>query len=235
MNWMDTSTTIYARLLYLYPVSVRHNDGDAMMQIFRDLARKELRMGITGLVRLWLRTGIDLLKSVPESYLRNSHEPAGHAARRLAMIYVLCVLAFVAYGAIGFGEYYTRPSWSVDLHAGTAVNENDILRLAETAAPQYNSYVRYWQFGGLTLTILLGVCAAMFARWQKSLGHGLGALAIGAVATSAALHLMPFRYFAFDQYPLGFLWLFQLPLTVGCFLVTLFVFRSSFFVTRVHA
>jgi hypothetical protein len=250
MNWMDISTTIYARLLYLYPASVRRNDGAAMMQIFRDLAREELRMGsacgasearsrrarasgggapraltMTGLVRLWTRTGIDLLKSVPDSYLRHSHEPAGNAARRLAMIYALCVVAFVAYGAIGFREYYTRPSWSVDPRAGTAVIEDKVLSEWNAVAPHYGRYIRYWQTGGVAITMLLGVTAAFFARWQKSLGHGLGALAAGWIATAAALHLMPFVYFPFDQYPVGFLWMFELPLALIAFGVAVIIVR----------
>ena len=88
-----------------------------MIQIFRDLARQELRMGIAGLVRLWTRTGIDLLKSVPDSYLRHSHEPAGNAARRLTMIYALCVVSFVAYSAIGFSEVPTRVPRGVSTRA----------------------------------------------------------------------------------------------------------------------
>ena len=234
MNWMESSTTIYSRLLYLYPASVRRSDGDAMIQIFRDLARQELRMGMTGMVRLWTRTGIDLLKSVPDSYLRHSHEPAGNAARRLAMIYALCVVAFVAYGAIGFSEYYRRPSWSVDPRAGTAVIEDKALSEWNVVAPHYSRYIRYWQTGGVAITILLGITAAFVARWQRSVGHGLGALAAGWLATAAALHLMPFVYFPFDQYPVGFLWMFELPLAVVSFAVTLFVFRSSLFVTRAH-
>ena len=231
MNWMESSTTIYSRLLYLYPVSVRRTDGEAMMQVFRDLAREELRMGITGLVRLWIRTSIDLVKSLPESYLHHSHEPAGQSARRLALVYAICVLAFVAYGAIGFSEYYTRPSWSVDPRAGISVNEDAVLHDWNAVAPQYNRYIRYWQGGGMAITILLGVTAAFFARWQKSIGHGLGALGAGWLATAAALHVMPFVYFPFDQYPVGFLWMFELPLAIASFVVALFVFRSSFFVT----
>ena len=250
MNWMETSSAIYSKLLYLYPESVRRNDGEAMMQIFRDLAREELRMGsacgtsearsrrarasgggapralrMTGLVRLWIRTGIDLVKSLPESYLRHSHEPAGQSARRLAVIYAICVLAFVAYGAIGFSQYYTRPSWSVDPRVAVGVNENAVLQEWNAVSPQYNRYIRYWQTGGVAITILLGVTAGFFARWQKSIGHGLGALGTGWLATAAALHVMPFVYFPFDRYPVGFLWMFQLPLAAVCFAVTAFMVR----------
>lgn len=232
MNWMESSATIYSTLLYLYPTSVRRSDGAAMMQIFRDLAREELRMGMTGLVRLWARTGIDLVKSLPNAYLHTAPASGGKVSLLFVVLYAACVLIFVGYGAIGFHDYYARPAWSVDSGTGRTVNEDEILRLADAAAPQYNRYVRYWQFGGLTLTVLLGITTAIFARWQNSIGHGIGALAAGAFVTSAALHLMPFRYFPFDQYPLGFLWLFQLPLAVLCFAVALFVFRSSFFVAR---
>jgi hypothetical protein len=237
MNWMKSSATIYSTLLYLYPATVRRNDGAAMMQVFRDLAREELRMGITGLVRLWIRTGIDLVKSLPQSYLRTSLEPAGRSARRLVMIYMSCVLAFVAYGAIRYQEYYARPfvEWNGDRRAVTTVSEDQILRQWDAVAPRYSRYVRYWQVGGVAITILLGVTAAFVARWQKSIGHGLVALGAGWVATAAALHLMPFVYFPFDQYPVGFLWMFQLPIAVVCFLVALFVFRSTFFVATARS
>ena len=227
MNWMKSSDRVYATLLYLYPASTRRSDGAAMMQVFRDLARDELRMGLTGLIRLWVRTAVDLVKSVPQAYLRHDHEPAGHAARRLATIYALCVAAFVAYGAIGFREYYTRPSWSVDPRAATAAIENEVLSDWNAVAPRYNRYIRYWQTGGVAITLLLGITAALVARWQKSLGHGLGALAAGWLATAAALHLMPFVYFPFDQYPVGFLWLFELPLAVISFGVTMMMVRLT--------
>ena len=232
MKRMEWSIAVYSKLLYLYPASVHRDDGYAMRQLFRDLARQELRMGITGLVRLWIRAGVDLVKSLPDAYLRNSREPAGSAARRLAAIYALCVVAFVAYGAIGFGEYYTRPSWSVDPRAAIPAIEDQVLSDWNAVAPRYSRYIRYWQTGGVIITMLLGVTAAFVARWQRSLSHGLGALAAGWLATAAALHLMPFVYFPFDQYPVGFLWMFELPLAVVAFAVTFFVFRSSFFVTR---
>ena len=235
MNLMKSSAAIYSTLLYLYPATVRRDDGAAMMQVFGDLAREELRMGMTGLVRLWIRTGIDLVKSLPQSYLRHSHEPGGQAARRLAVIYALCVLAFVGYGAIRYQEYYPRPYWSVDPRAGTDVIEDKVLAEWNAVAPQYGRYIRYWQTGGVAITILLGVTAAFVARWQKSVGHGLGALGVGWLATAAALHLMPFVYFPFDRYPVGFLWMFELPLAVVCFLVALFVFRPSFFVATARS
>jgi hypothetical protein len=147
-------------------------------------------------------------------------------------IYASCVLAFVACGAIGFSEYYTRPSWSVDPRMAIGVHEDAVLQEWNVVAPYYSRYIRYWQTGGVAITMLLGVTAAFFARWQNSIGHGLGALGAGWLATAAALHLMPYVYFPFDQYPVGFLWMFELPLAVVCFAVALFVLRSSFFVTR---
>ena len=36
---MKSFTAIYGALLYLYPVSVRREDGGAMMQTFRDVSR----------------------------------------------------------------------------------------------------------------------------------------------------------------------------------------------------
>ena len=75
-----------------------------------------------------------------------------------------------------------------------------------------------------------GVTAAFFARWQKSLGHGVGALSAGWLATAAALHFMPFVYFPFDQYPVGFLWMFELPLAVAVFHRDFL--RFAFFVFR---
>jgi hypothetical protein len=61
-------------------------------------------------------------------------------ARRLVTIYALCTLAFVAFGAIEFREYYT-PVVELDPRAGIEVIENEVLREWDAVTPHYSRYI----------------------------------------------------------------------------------------------
>jgi hypothetical protein len=59
---LRVSERVYRALLAAYPKEFRGAYGSQMEQIFRDLCRDELRRGgMEGLVRLWARTGLDLV------------------------------------------------------------------------------------------------------------------------------------------------------------------------------
>lgn len=67
------SERIYRRLLLAYPKQFRDAYGPHMAQVFRDLYREEVGRGRTaGLVRLWVRTGLDLASTVVAER-RSSH------------------------------------------------------------------------------------------------------------------------------------------------------------------
>jgi hypothetical protein len=75
---------------------------------------------------------------------------------------------------------------------------------------------------GVALAICLGIVAAAFGVWQRSILLGLLALALGAGTTIAALSVVPLVRFAEDQYPPAALWVMadSLPLVVAFLIAT---------------
>lgn len=60
-RWVRASGLVYRVLLRVYPEEFRDDYGWQMEQAFRDLCREERRRGgAVGLVRLWVRVGLDL-------------------------------------------------------------------------------------------------------------------------------------------------------------------------------
>jgi hypothetical protein len=103
------SERIYRRLLVAYPKQFRDAYGPHMAQVFRDLYREELRRGRTaGLVRLWVRTGLDLASTVVAER-RSSHPNDREIAvneRRLAGVgfaLLLAPLYFVSASLLKYG------------------------------------------------------------------------------------------------------------------------------------
>jgi serine/threonine protein kinase len=60
---------IYRILLGLYPAAFREEYGPLMVQLFRDMCRDARRSGTGGLVRLWLHTLFDLIRSALREHL----------------------------------------------------------------------------------------------------------------------------------------------------------------------
>jgi hypothetical protein len=103
------SERIYRRLLVAYPKRFRDAYGPHMAQVFRDLYREELRRGRTaGLVRLWVRTALDLASTVVAER-RSSHPNDREIAvneRRLAGVgfaLLLAPLYFVSASLLKYG------------------------------------------------------------------------------------------------------------------------------------
>jgi hypothetical protein len=72
-------------MLAAYPASFRREYGDAMVQLFRDLAGDAYRRrGLLGLAVLWLRTLTDLMSSVIRQ--RREEMPRRHGALSLAYL-----------------------------------------------------------------------------------------------------------------------------------------------------
>ncbi len=69
MNWVTTSTRLYAALVQLYPKRFREAYGDELQQVFRDCARDEhQRAGAWGLIRVWLGVLPDFFTSAAEQH-----------------------------------------------------------------------------------------------------------------------------------------------------------------------
>ena len=217
-GWMfEWSVQAYRLLLHVYPTAFRRECGEAMVQAFRDLARDGWRAsGARGLAVVWLRTAIDLMKSVPAAYLGTSSGTVGRLALGVGALYMLYVFAFVGYGASQFSQFYEAPAWNARPTAENFAPEDDRLSAYEQAMNgAYGRYPAFLESWGIVVAPWLGVAAALFGLWQRSLWHGLAALVVVAVATSAIFHLLPWRYFPLDQYPVGFLWLFQFPIAAA--------------------
>src|SRR5689334_11380795 len=69
-RWIETSCSVYARLLLIYPKEHRSQYGAAMLQLFGDQCRQSYgRRGPWGLMALWLRTLLDLGRSAVSEHL----------------------------------------------------------------------------------------------------------------------------------------------------------------------
>lgn len=61
---VSLSSRLYRLLLAVYPTEFRQQYGREMQQVFRDLCCAEWgRRGLSGLVQLWLRTLVDLVRT----------------------------------------------------------------------------------------------------------------------------------------------------------------------------
>ena len=106
---LRVSELIYRALLAAYPKEFRDAYGHQMVQTFRDLCRDELlRGGRRGLVRLWVRTGLDLVTTAvaerrssrveDKEVSMNDYKMAG-----LGFALLLAPLFFVAASLLKYG------------------------------------------------------------------------------------------------------------------------------------
>lgn len=83
---VDFSVRLYRLLLVAYPASFRAEYGEAMAQLFRDMAGEaSRRRGLLGLAALWLRTLADLTSSV----IRQRREEATRRHESLSLAYLV--------------------------------------------------------------------------------------------------------------------------------------------------
>lgn len=69
MNWVTTSTKLYATLVRLYPQRFREAFGDELQLVFRDCARDGFqRAGAWGVLHVWLGVLPDLVNSAAEQH-----------------------------------------------------------------------------------------------------------------------------------------------------------------------
>ncbi|MGI8785337.1 MAG: hypothetical protein ACR2L2_17000 [Acidobacteriota bacterium] len=89
----------------------------------------------------------------------------------------------------------------------SGLGEDAVLELwAQRYDGPYEQYGRFLRIIGTGLALGLGAWAAALGLWRRSLWQGLGALAAGGAVTVAALSILPWVYFPFDQYPASALW-----------------------------
>lgn len=104
------SERLYSLLLYLYPTSYRRAYGPWMAQLFRDLLRDASRTDPAfGVVRVWLRTLLDLawtvgreqLAQIKRSYMCNLDEIRNPGFKRRQMLWYLAAAVVLAAGVLG--------------------------------------------------------------------------------------------------------------------------------------
>ena len=72
---VDLSVRVYSTLLAAYPGRFRAEYGAPMLQVFRDVCRREYRRGgLTGIAALWLRTTLDLVRTTVEEHIERGFE-----------------------------------------------------------------------------------------------------------------------------------------------------------------
>jgi hypothetical protein len=118
----------------------------------------------------------------------------------------------------------TRPRASLVLGVGCWLAYLSILAPVVTyAAVRFAALYPAVGQSGIAPAVCLGIVAAAFGVWQRSVPVGLLALALGAATTIAGLSVPPLVRFPEDQYPPAALWVIadSLPLVVGFVVATL--------------
>ncbi len=105
-------------------------------------------------------------------------------------LYLILLLAIVAYTAIEFRDLYTVPKYT---------NRPAVLERS-------GEYKQFLRVPGLALALCLGTWGAALGWWRSSYWQGLAASAAAAAVTAIALTFLPFVFFPFDQYPASFEW-----------------------------
>jgi hypothetical protein len=161
-----------------------------MTQVFGDSVRDTWkRAGLAGLTTLWIRTVVDVVRSLFRAYVSETRDSMFKLAVGLSILYVCVLMGVVGYGSIKFGEYYQPPTFSKFVNG------------------EFGAYRIFTVAAGFSLAMFLGAASALFGLWQKSLLHGGGALIAGTAFTIAAFQLLPTVWFPLDRYPVGAVWL----------------------------
>jgi hypothetical protein len=204
----DWSVRAYPLVLHVYPSSFKAEFGEPMSQIFADLVRAACReRGLPGLAVLWMRTVVDVVITLIRSYAAAGTPSLLRPVVIMGLMYVCALTATTAYGGFRYREFYETPSFNVQAIPSGASESVWITRYVTALDRELGAYRRYVRRAGLALAVWLGITAALFGRWQRSIAVGIAALVAGIVLTVAAFETMPSIWFPFDRYAVGFTWM----------------------------
>ncbi len=119
------SVRLYRRLVSAYPADFRREYGELMLQVFRDSCRRANMEGGSGaLFALWVRTGLDYLKTIIEEYARGGVHMTREKFIKLSgwSLVFGSVAIFVGWMASTRPEYnqYNAASLPIDRYANIA-------------------------------------------------------------------------------------------------------------------
>jgi hypothetical protein len=193
-----------------------------MTQVFGDLVHDACRAsGIGGLVKLWLRTLVDLAVSLVDTYTSGRRGLMSRAVVAVGVLYIGALGLASGYGALRFGEFYDPPAFTMFNAAGPVDGDTLLAAYDEALTGEFGRYKAFAFGAGILLAVLLGLASGLFGLWQKSIPHGAGAFLAGAALTIVVFELLPTVWFPFDRYPVGALWVMGggLPLAAVVWLV----------------
>lgn len=100
------SVRVYRRMISAYPHNFRREYSQPMLQAFRDSCRQAyLEGGAPALPVLWMRTGLDYLKTIVEEYARGGTAMTREKFYKLSgWALMLAAFAFITGFSIGGGE-----------------------------------------------------------------------------------------------------------------------------------
>ena len=192
-HWLVVwSVRLYRVAIVAYPPAFRREYGTPMVQVFRDACREALtRTGPRGLIRLWLRTGRDLLSSTARAWLAAFARGAGRQwgfllALLVALLFAVwtgytdthndevqapLLLLLVATGSLGFAM--PRRAWLWALLLGLSVPAAEYIALVVGyRVPCHPGYVcppptiaSTAQTFIVLIPAFLGAYSGAFGRW----------------------------------------------------------------------
>ncbi len=196
---VDLSVRIYNWLLAAYPRRFRAEYGSHMAQVFRDTCRRDYRRrGVPGMILLWARTALDLLRTAVEEHIERGIDMSREKFVRWSGWALMAGAILFAAGLIvgSFDSYNMDPIGGVDAFF-------EISQAVGVALGQL-----------LFVVGLLGLRAGYAVR-SGGLGGGLLLLAVvGGAVSLVGLFIMNLAEFAWSVWMTGVL---TMTLTLGIF------------------
>ena len=183
------SPRIYTFLLLAYPTAFRREFGPHMTQVFRDSCRDQQRQaGRFGLLHVWLRTFVDLVKTAPQEHLENfgKEDSFMNNLRRDAIAVGGCLLVIiVAFFLLQYGRSHNVSSillfgYILDAVVTTGLIGNLIVFILAKATRFNPLWIAFWTF--LIVHALLATLSALIGS-QSDPQFSLGSVVVGYVVS----------------------------------------------------
>jgi hypothetical protein len=111
------SVRVYRRMISTYPHNFRSEYSQPMLQVFRDSCRQaHLEEGSAGLLAVWMRTGLDYLKTMIDEYAKGGTNMTREKFIKLSgWALMLAGIVLIAGFSVGGGEtFYDDPLGGFD-------------------------------------------------------------------------------------------------------------------------